>query len=190
MLKESLGVLKRLADGKLLLKQDKLLPNIVALVTGETLSGSWWAHPRSHLIFHVLSELADHPDVLVTKLLAGKDTFVHRDLWTALLAVASVKEAWQFKGLSETAKKLLKKIEKEGTAQQAGIVAKELVARLLVHSEEIHTESGKHSMELESWSHWARRKKLKSTLSPNEGRAILENTAVKIGAPRHLLPWN
>ncbi|MDD5542001.1 MAG: hypothetical protein PHX83_02410 [Acidobacteriia bacterium] len=189
MLKESLQVLKYLADSKLLLKQAKSMPNVVTLLTGERLSGSWWSHPKSHLIFRVLSEVVDHRDVLVTKLLSGKDTFIHRDVWPALLGVVSSKEGWQMRGLSGPGKKLLKCVEEKGIAQQSGPVAKELLARLLVYSEEVHTKSGKHVLQLESWAHWARRKKVKLTLSPGEGRALLDQTALRIGAPQRLLPW-
>ena len=36
--------------------------------------------PKGRVIFAVLSELADHPDVLFTKLLGGRTTLVHRRL--------------------------------------------------------------------------------------------------------------
>ena len=80
-------VLAALGDQGLLLKQDKLVPSVVGILTGESLRTSWWSHPKARLIFSVLSELADHPDVLFTKLLWQKDTLVHRSLWPALLAV-------------------------------------------------------------------------------------------------------
>ena len=67
-----------LVQNGLLLKQDKSLPSVVGIFTGETVSGSWWSHPRAHEIFAVLNELTDHSDVLVTKLLYRKDTLVHR----------------------------------------------------------------------------------------------------------------
>src|SRR2546423_8801307 len=81
------AVLAALSQHGLLLKQDKELPNVVTILTGEKLSTSWWSHPKGKLIFRVLSELADHPDVIVTKLLAGTDTLVHRRLWPALVAL-------------------------------------------------------------------------------------------------------
>src|SRR5712691_9917836 len=93
-------VLAALAANGLLLTQDKALLNVVGILTGESLSTSWWSHPKSHLIFSVLSELADHPDVLITKLLYRKDTLVHRTLWPAVLAVGSARNQWQVQGLS------------------------------------------------------------------------------------------
>src|SRR4030095_1027726 len=104
-------VLAALADNGLLLKQDKTLPNVVGILTGESLSSSWWSHPKSHLIFAVLSELADHPDVLVTKMLYGKDTLVHKSLWRAVLALGKAREPWQMHLLSDEAKSFLERLD-------------------------------------------------------------------------------
>jgi hypothetical protein len=71
------------------------------------LSTSWWSHPKSQLIFRVLSELADHPDILIAKLLRGKDTLVHRSLWPALTSVGRGQKPWQLRNLSATSKHAL-----------------------------------------------------------------------------------
>ncbi len=86
------------------LLQDRVLPGAATLVAGEPISGSWWADPRSHEIFRRVGELAEHPDVLVTKRVNGKVTFVHRRLRTAVLAVATGQEPWQPAGLSTEAR--------------------------------------------------------------------------------------
>src|SRR3984893_7513442 len=130
-------ILAALEDRGLLLEQDKTLPNVVSLITGESLRSSWWSHPQAHLIFHILTQLADHPAVLATKLIAGKVTFVHRDLWSAFLAVALSREPWQLRSLSPTAKGLLAESETSGSVKASGPAAKELATRLLVHSHEI-----------------------------------------------------
>jgi hypothetical protein len=44
------------------------------------LNTSWWSHPKARFILAVSSELADHPDVLLTELLHRKGTFVYRSL--------------------------------------------------------------------------------------------------------------
>src|SRR5712691_13099353 len=93
-------VLAALGDKGLLLMQDKTFPSVVGILTGESLRTSWWSHPKAQLIFSVLTELTDHPDVLFTKLLCHKDTLVHRSLWPAVLAVGSARERWQVQGLS------------------------------------------------------------------------------------------
>ena len=64
-------------------------PNLAECVAGETIKGSWWAHPKSHEIFRAAEAVCDNPDVLVCKLVDGKITYVHRRLWPALVRLAS-----------------------------------------------------------------------------------------------------
>jgi hypothetical protein len=177
-------VLAALAANGLLLTQDKALLNVVGILTGESLRASWWSHPKSHLIFFVLSELADHPDVLFTKLLYRKDTLVHRTLWPAALAVGSARDEWQMHGLSEDAKRLLERLGSGGVPVRAvGAPIKELERRLLVTTQEIHTESGRHEMALESWQAWSRRVGCTAMKSVPRAREALEEAAVRLGAP-------
>jgi len=145
------AVLAALSQHGLLLKQDKQLPNVVTILTGEKLSTSWWSHPKGKLIFNVLRELEDHPDVLVAKLIAGKDTLIHRRLWPAFLAATS---------------------------------------RLLVHTREVHTESGRHELVTQSWRAWAKEKGVAPLASAQEGRRIIEEACSAIGASPATLPWN
>jgi hypothetical protein len=149
-------LLKVLREQGLLLQQDSSLPNVVNLVLGENLRTSWWSHPRAQEVLSCLTELVGHLDVLMTKLIGGKVTFVHRGLWPALLAVASAKEPWQFHRLPADARRLYDKVEKLGEIMAAGKLARELERRLLVHGEQVHTAAGHHEMRLESWSHWAK----------------------------------
>ncbi|MGH9457127.1 MAG: hypothetical protein ACRD2J_05745 [Thermoanaerobaculia bacterium] len=44
-------VRRGLREHGLLLLQDKTLPSVVGILTGEALSGSWWSHPRAGAIF-------------------------------------------------------------------------------------------------------------------------------------------
>jgi hypothetical protein len=74
--------------GMLLASARGPLPNVAALVAGEPIKGSWWAHPRGHEIFNTLSDLDDSPDVVRLRLVNGKVTLVHRRLWPALVRVA------------------------------------------------------------------------------------------------------
>src|SRR5712691_9806540 len=48
---------------------DPRLPSVCSLITGAPVRGSWWSHPFAHAIFHVSGQLADHADVLITKLI-------------------------------------------------------------------------------------------------------------------------
>jgi hypothetical protein len=188
-------VLDALSSTGLLLKQDKLLPNVVTFVTGESLPISWWSHPKGRLIFAVLSELADHRDVLFVKLLHGKDTLVHRRLWLALLAVVTGGETWQSRNLSASGRRLLATLNDSKTAVRgSGPAVKEIESRLLAHAEQVHTESGRHEIVLEPWSAWQRRVRVKplesrAASSPRLGRLKIEESVVAIGAPLSALPW-
>src|SRR5260370_38244391 len=91
----------------ILMVTDKLLPSVVAKIVGEPVRGSWWGHPKSKDIYNTNVRLAEHSDVLVVKLISGKNTFVHRRLWSALIAIGGSKEAWQLNRLDPIAKSLL-----------------------------------------------------------------------------------
>lgn len=173
----------------LLLQQDQALPNVVEIVTGETLRSSWWKHPRARDVFCVLSELAEHRDVLFTKLVGGKVTLVHRALWPALAAVALERAPWQTRGLSAAAKRLLARVEAGSEIAASGAAAKELELHLLVVSAQRHTESGKHALVLESWTAWAKRARCKPLRDVARARAELEGAAQRIGAPITSLSW-
>jgi hypothetical protein len=66
----------------LLLLQDKKLPSVATIFAGEPMAKSWWSHPRGNEMFRCLNEIED--EVLATRLINGKVTFVHRRLWPAL----------------------------------------------------------------------------------------------------------
>ena len=179
---------KLLKQFGLLMLSDAQLPSITTLVAGKPIRGSWWGHPKAHDIFRVVSRIAEHPDVAVTKLIAGKITFVHRKLWPALLAVATAREAWQMKGLSRKARILLQMVNKEGGLRADQLphsrkakrspwndAIRELEQRLLLYAEEFHSESGAHVKRVESWEHWAQRLRLSAKMIPNTAKQEFEN---------------
>ncbi len=182
-------LLTALEQGGLLLIQDRSFPNVVSLVTGETLRGSWWAHPRCHEIFGCLTAVAAAPDVLVTKLILGKVTFVHRRLWKAVLSVAMARDAWQLEGLTALAGALLAQVERDGTALASGPESAELEQRLLVHGDQIHTESGRHKTRLETWPVWSQRSGCGPEGPADIGRSALETSVRDLGFPVKCLPW-
>ena len=183
-------VLAALVENQLLLTQDKVVPNVVSILTGESLRTSWWSHPKGRLIFAVLSQLADHSDVLFAKLLYGKDTLIHRPLWPAVLAVGRAREPWQTQGLSAGAKRLLERLDRgESPVRASGAPVRELEVRLLATSREIHTEAGRHEMALESWQAWSARVRCRPAASVPLARKALEDAATKLGAPLKALPW-
>ena len=143
------------------------LPSLTFAVTGEAIRGSWWAHPLGKIIFNLASALDDADDIAVVKLVRGKVTFVHRSLWAPMLRVVT-DHAFRTKAkraLSTDAATLLDRVERLGELRLHAIAAKDrkavskarasLEERLLVQSEQEHTQSGAHQTRLRSWSRWA-----------------------------------
>jgi hypothetical protein len=64
------------------------VPSLAQTIAGEAIRGSWWAHPKGHVIFLCSRALRDSKDILVCRLVAGKVTYVHRRLWPALVRLA------------------------------------------------------------------------------------------------------
>ena len=167
------------------------MPNVVTLITGESLHTSWWSHPQSHRIFATLSELADDTDVLFAKVIHGKETLVHRRLWPALLAAASAREAWQVHGLSVAERRLLDAVDaSDEPIRGGGPPGKALERRLLVRAEEVHTASGRHESALESWSSWQRRTRTEPAASAHTGKRAIEAAARALGVSLSALPWS
>ncbi|HEU4389663.1 MAG TPA: hypothetical protein VFV34_17795 [Blastocatellia bacterium] len=198
-------VLIELSRLGLLLESDSTLPSVAGLVAGEPVRGSWWSHPRSHAIFRISERLVEHPDVLFVKLILGKVTLVHRRLWPAIVAVASSRERWQVRGLSNHAATILRIADRSGriTAQEirealkvdsktAGDGIRELERLLLIHSESVHTDKGAHQKVVTNWNCWLEVSGATvKTVSPVEGKSILEAAARSLGGERaaHSLPW-
>lgn len=190
----------------LLLQADAQFPSLTGLITGEALKGSWWGHPRGKEIFNLSNDLAEHPDVLVTKLVGGKVTFVHRALWPAVLGVGQARDSWQLAGLSPIARALFDRVQKQGElcpenlvedrsarAASFGPYITELEKKLLVQSEQIHTESGSHSKIIYSWENWAKAHGFREKVLPLDiARARLEDFVGELNqlsGAKVKLPW-
>jgi hypothetical protein len=182
-------LITQLSAQGLLLQQDALLPNVVAVVAGQPVHGSWWAHPKGHAIYNTLNALAEHPDVLVTRLVQGKVTFVHRRLWAAVLAVGQSQAPWQFARLSAAARGLLELVQRQGMLLTSGKSVKALEQRLLAHGEQVHTDAGHHAIRLESWTAWAERVGCQTSLAPSAGQQALETALQALGGTTAMLPW-
>jgi|SRR6185295_19392073 len=178
-------VLSQLKKFGVLLESDQRLPNVCTLVTGEAMRGSWWSHPQSQDIFAVNEQLEDNPDVLLTKLISGKVTFVHRQLWRSLSTIGKAREEWQTKNLPAPARLLLKQIDMVGSlttnklgaslGTKPGDAARDLEKRLLIRAEQFHTSTGAHSKLLETWETWAKRVGFRAApLSPTTARRSIE----------------
>lgn len=176
----------------LLLVQDAKLPNLAETIVGSPVVGSWWAHPRSREIFRAASALESRRDVLAVKLVDGKVTFVHARFVAWVVAVGLARERWQVRGLSSVARVLLEQVDAEGRLRASGAAAKQLEHSLLVASESVHTESGKHVTELISWTRLARDRAITRRPTSTEARAGLESLLRSINAfhgGRARLPW-
>jgi len=173
----------------MLVRQDKLLPSVVGIITGECLTTSWWNHPRAHEIFRCLQRLAEDSDVLVSRLIGGKVTYIDRRLWPAFLATATSHEPWQKRGLSGDAQRLLKAVLRAGVMRAKGSAARELQERLLVRAEEIHTESGRHELVLQTWDSWSGARAADRQMSAAAGRDELERVIRSMHGSKALLPW-
>jgi hypothetical protein len=189
-----------------LLIADARLPSIAAIVAREPISGSWWSHPLAHEIYDVCQWLDDQPEAARVKLVAGKVTFVHRSLFASIAAVGAAREVWQMRSLAPGAKRLLARCDARGVfrldeftprtrdaAQARAKAALELERRLLVRTDELHTQTGAHVRRLWSWEAF------RTSLAPvpdeipaAAGRAALESAVAEFAAAsgrRALLPW-
>ncbi|HEU5459674.1 MAG TPA: hypothetical protein VFU83_04235, partial [Pyrinomonadaceae bacterium] len=153
-------------------------------------------------IFAVSELLEDHRDVLITKLISNKVTFVHRELWGRIYSIGVAREDWQLKNLSPSAKLLLKTVEAEGSLETNKLgkkfgakpadAARELELRLLVHAEQKHSESGAHTKVLETWDTWAKRAGFRARAqSAPAARRFLEQRLARINMNNGYgsLPW-
>jgi len=195
-------VFLQLQELGLLLLSDANLPSVSGLVTGEKLRGSWWSHKQAQTIFAVSELLEDHSDVLITKLISDKVTFVHRELWGQIYSIGVAREDWQLKNLSPAAKLLLKTVDAEGSLEtnkfgkklgaKPADTARELELRLLVHAEQRHSESGAHTKVLETWDTWAQRAgfRAKAQSAPAARRFLEQRLAhINNNSGHGSLPW-
>jgi hypothetical protein len=113
------------------------------------------------------------------------------------------REDWQTRNLSPAATRLLKKLDGDGWLQtnklgaefgpKPGETVRELEIRLLLHANQIHTESGAHAKVVETWDVWAERANFRARpKSPAAARRFLEERVAEViaqfgGAAR--LPW-
>ncbi len=187
-----LRALTLLQDQGILLLQDPLFTNVASLCAGAKISGSWWSHPRGKLIFRVASDLAEHPDVVTAKLVSRKVTFVHRRHWPALIAVGNAKEDWQFRDANAPTRALLRQVESAGSLRASGAAAKDLEIRLLVSSHQVHTETGKHAVELSTWTTLQKRKRVGRLPAVEHAKRSLEELVSAVNeatGARGRLPW-
>jgi hypothetical protein len=192
----------RLRRDGILLQHDAVLPSATSMIAGEPVEGSWWSHPLANEIYDALQPL--HHEATSVKLIVGKVTLVHRRLWPELVAIGRARQRWQLDRLSPTSTKTFEAVRKrrraitvgeaipsyDKKAQQAAV--RDLERRLLIHSEEVHTEAGSHAKYLQTWAAFARVNGVPPPLpSASSARATFESIVADWPSPRsgHLLPW-
>jgi hypothetical protein len=136
-------------------------PSLVTAVAGERVAGSWWSHPRGKAIYDIATALGDTGDVLISKLVDGKVTFLHRALWPALYRVVTdpKAKAARRRGLTAAARALLDRVERDGSVTCDGpadrAARRLLESAALVHTTSEHTDKGSHAAVLTAWTSWA-----------------------------------
>ena len=193
----TLRVLAELERRELLLQAGREFASVANIVAREAISGSWWAHPQSNLIYRVCQELEQHPSVAEARLLAGKVTQLWQTMWGDVAAVALSRAQWQTNGLSAAALHLLKQVDQSPVdtstldwphpSEKLGDICRALERRLLVKSEEVHTASGRHAKVLSSWDAWWTGHATGALPGVEAARSRIE-TLVGTDAQR-LLPW-
>lgn len=190
-------VLEELERRELLLQAGREFASVANLVTGEEIRGSWWAHPRSNLIYWVCQDLEAHPRVAEARLLAGKVTHLWQTLWPHVAAIALAREPWQLEGLSGAALRLLARVDEQSLRtdtldwtwprEKKSDVCRLLERRLLVNAQEFHTDSGKHAKLLVSWRVWWNDHGGERLPDPEHARAYIER---RVDGECRLLPWH
>ena len=61
------------------------IPNLADLVAGEAIKGSYWSHPKGNEIFLLTRAIRSSKEILVCRLVEGKVTYVHRQIWGAIV---------------------------------------------------------------------------------------------------------
>jgi hypothetical protein len=200
---DALAELKRRG---LMLVHDKTFPSLTLLCIGEPIRGSWWAHPLSNGVYVISQRLQQSGEVMLIKLVSGKETYVHRRLWPQAVAIGMSRDNWQLDSLPGSALELLDDLDRAGSVRidqirtarprkDLSADARSLANRMLLFADDVHTESGAHVRRLETWQSWAVRHNLTlETLPPASAareeldRIVAEaNIECSAGAS---LPWH
>lgn len=85
--KQGLAFVKR--HGVVLQAARGPVPSLAETIAGGPIRGSWWSHAKGKEIYRAADAISQSHDVLVCRLIDGKITYVHRDLWPALVKLAA-----------------------------------------------------------------------------------------------------
>jgi hypothetical protein len=177
-------------------------PSLATYVSGESITGNWWSHPRANDIYNLFQKLSSSPNVIVAKLVDGKVTLIHKRFWPNLVRLA-MDDTYRNKSLTKLtplARAVLSQVEKHGSVRMDFLInemgkpqkelkkARELLERLcLTVSHDEHTADGHHEVVLEAWPTLVKRKNIKvpNTLS---FESALSSFQIKLGM--HQIPFS
>jgi hypothetical protein len=167
------------------------LPSVAKFIGGKNVTAKWWSHPKGNEIHNASQVLFSDPDILALKLVEGKVTFVHRTLWPILLSLAlnPERKLSQTSSLDDSAEKLLTLVNSsptlrldflapdwKGGAKRLKRDRVKLENRGLALTHDEHTDQGIHQTVIESWEHFRKRNKIKTSELPSvfEATSILK----------------
>ncbi len=64
------------------------IPCLIEEIAGERIGGSWWSHPKAHIIHRLTGDVRSSEFVHVCRLVRGNVTLVPRRRWPALVRLA------------------------------------------------------------------------------------------------------
>lgn len=77
------------AQGVVLESAKVPLPNLADTVSGDSIRGSYWGHPKGNEIFLLTWAVRASKDILVCQLVVGKITYVHKRLWAPIIRLGA-----------------------------------------------------------------------------------------------------
>ncbi|OLS19918.1 MAG: hypothetical protein HeimC2_39440 [Candidatus Heimdallarchaeota archaeon LC_2] len=155
------------------LSMTKTFPSLINEIVDEPIEGSWWGHPKGNEIWIISEGVKDSVDILTTKMLYGKVTFIYKSLWPSLYKIVTDSN-WRERRITKLntlGRKILNELqikqkirfdqlnlEGEAGKNQKKVLMKvrhKLEASLLIHSEQLHTTKGYHITQIKLWEEWA-----------------------------------
>ncbi|HZY71296.1 MAG TPA: hypothetical protein VFF67_10025 [Thermoplasmata archaeon] len=195
-----------LAKYGLLPVSDPEFPSVTSLVAGRPVRGSWWGHPSGQTIYRILTELEEGRRTVCARIIDGKMTFLGRPLARALFSIVARTRPWQLDGLPAAAGALHRFVVRRGAvrhdqlpAPPAGVgdswrpMIRLLESRMLLSVGSVHTEFGRHELELYSWANRRAWYRIRAPgASESWGRGKIEEAVdrwTRSGPRLVALPW-
>jgi len=118
-------VLSVLRERGILMCHDYELPSATSIIADEKIKGSWWPHKKGSLIFHTLGEVLNSNELLAPKLVNGKVTLLHKDLFSDFFTIVLTESDWQLESIKNDCRDLYKQITKKASSDQIKLTGME-----------------------------------------------------------------